>query len=74
MMWWYGAGWMGLFGPLMMVLFWGGLILLVVWAVRASSGWTRGGHDGSLDILKRRLASGEISQDQYEQARKALLG
>lgn len=74
MMWSYGAGWMGLFGPLMMVVFWGGLILLGVWAVRAFSGPRPGSHDNALDILKRRLASGEINQDQYEQARKALQG
>jgi putative membrane protein len=71
---WYGAGWMGLFGPLMMVVFWGGVILLAVWAVRAFSGPRSGAHDNALDILKRRLASGEINQDQYEQARKALQG
>ncbi len=71
---WYGAGWMGLFGPLMMVVFWGGVILLAVWAVRAFSGPRWGAHDNALDILKRRLASGEINQEQYEQARKALQG
>jgi len=71
---WYGAGWMGLFGPLMMVVFWGGVILLFVWAVKALSGPRSGVHDNALDILKRRLASGEINQDQYEQARRALQG
>lgn len=71
---WYGAGWMGLFGPLMMVVFWGGVILLAVWAVRAFSGPRSGSHDDAVDILKRRLASGEIDQDQYERARKALQG
>jgi putative membrane protein len=65
---------MGLFGPLMMVVFWGGLILLFVWAVRGFSGPRSGARDNALDILKRRLASGEINQDQYEQARKALQG
>jgi len=40
MMWWgsgFGWGWM-IFGSLMMLLFWGGLIALVVLAVRAFTG------------------------------------
>ena len=35
MMWWYAASpWMAIGGGLMMVLFWGGLIVLAVWLVR----------------------------------------
>jgi len=71
---WYGAGSMGLFGPLMMLVFWGGVILLGAWAVRAFAGPRSGAQNNALDILRRRLASGEINQDQYEQARKALQG
>lgn len=71
---WYGIGWMGFLGPLMMVLFWGGLILLGVWVVRASSRSSRGGGDNAIETLRRRLASGEITQEQYEQTRKALQG
>ena len=71
---WYGFGAMSFLGPLMMLLFWGGLIVLVVWAVRGFSGRPRTGADSALDILKRRLAAGEISADEYEQARKVLQG
>ena len=65
----FGPGAMMLSG-LMMLLFWGGLIVLVVWAVRQFAG--RPANEDPTAILKRRLAAGEISQEQYEQARKAL--
>jgi Short C-terminal domain len=66
---------MGLFGPLMI-----GAVLgrsdpaRGVGGERAFTGPRGDRHDSPVDILKRRLASGEISQDQYEQARKALQG
>ena len=65
----FGPGAMLLSG-LMMLLFWGGLIVLVVWAVRQFTG--RPTTEDPTAILKRRLAAGEITQEQYEQARKAL--
>jgi len=65
------GGW--LWGSLIMVLFWGGLILLLVWAIRVFSE-PRPRSDKPLDILKRRLASGEVSQEEYEKTRRALLG
>ena len=71
---WYTAGGMWFLGPLMMVVFWGGVILLIVWALRAFSNGSRGGHDTPLEVLNRRLAAGEITQDQYEQARRVLQG
>jgi putative membrane protein len=71
---WYDGGSMWFLGPLVMVLFWGGVIVLAALALRAFTGGARSTHDSSLEVLKRRLASGEISQDQYEQARKVLQG
>jgi putative membrane protein len=68
-----GVGWM-LGGGLMMVLFWIGPIALVVWGL----GGLRGGqrpttHDETpLEILRRRYASGEISDEEFEQARRTL--
>jgi putative membrane protein len=61
-----------LLGGLMMLLIWGGLIVLVVWAVRQFSGGWRPPSEDPTAILKRRLAAGEITQEQYEQARRAL--
>jgi putative membrane protein len=77
MMWWFGPGgwWMALW----MLLFWGGVILLVVWGVRALSDGGHGlrrGEDGSrvLHILEERFARGEIDRDEFEQRRSTLEG
>ena len=72
MMWNYGFGgldwlWMGV----MMLLFWGGAIVLGVWAIRSFAG-RRQDSDPAFDVLRRRLASGEISQDEFERLKKAL--
>ena len=66
----FGPGAM-LLGGLTMLLFWGGLIALVVWAVQRFSGGRPAAED-PMAILRRRLAAGEITQDQYEHARRAL--
>jgi putative membrane protein len=60
-------------GGLTMLIFWGGLILLSVWAVSRVMRQDRGGyHESPLDIAKRRLAAGEITPEQYEAIRKTL--
>ena len=74
-----GIGWgMGLAGWLWMF---GGLILfagLVALFVRALSGPTGGGDTGvrpqptALDTLRERFARGEITEAEFEQAKKAL--
>ncbi|GAC1507222.1 MAG: SHOCT domain-containing protein [Candidatus Dormibacteraceae bacterium] len=56
----------------MMVLFWGGIIVVAVFAIRAFSGTKS--NDQALDVLRRRLAGGEITQDEFEKTRKALQG
>jgi len=73
-----GGGWMwgvGMWvGGLVMLVFWGALILVAVLVVRHLAGGFAE-HDSRmspLDILKRRYASGEITRDQYEQMRKDL--
>jgi putative membrane protein len=69
--------WDWLWGALMMLVFWGGLAAVIVFAVRASSG--RGPRPGSGEttdartILEGRFAKGEISQEEFEQ-RKRVLG
>jgi putative membrane protein len=68
---------MGLGGGLMMVLVWGGLILLAVWLVKslfpANSQTPRSQPSTSaIDILNQRYARGEITKDQYEQMRRDL--
>ena len=74
-MWHYadGMGWWMAFGGVWMLLFWGGLIALVVWAITKLS--KRNGssqkHD-ALGIAKERYAKGEISREEFEQIKKDL--
>lgn len=74
--WGWGAGHL-VFGGLMMVLFWGGIILVIVLAVR----WLGGGSARSdvppprktaLDILQERFARGEIDKEEFEERRRLL--
>lgn len=73
MMWGYADGWSWLWMAAMMVFFWGGIIALAVFAVRAFSG-PRANNDQAIDVLRRRFASGEITQEEFEKTRKALQG
>lgn len=74
MMMWYGGWWMAIW----MLLFWAGVILLVVWAVRAATGDSqrtgRSEHDRALHILEERFARGEIDRDEFEERRSVLEG
>jgi len=82
---WAGAIAMFVFGLLVLV----GIVLLVIWAVRASSGGHLqgagpqqtgmqapgpAGHDEAVAIAKRRLASGEITPEQYAEIMRTLGG
>ncbi len=70
-------GWM-VFGGLMMLFFWGGLIALAVVIIRSFSGGAsgsgRGANKPSLQILEERYAKGEISQEEFETLRADLSG
>jgi putative membrane protein len=69
----YGVSpWMWILGSLMMIVFMGGLILLMVWAVRTIGGPHMGTSADALEVLKRRLAAGEITPDEYEKTRRIL--
>ncbi|MEC5382035.1 hypothetical protein VSX64_14270 [Aurantimonas sp. C2-6-R+9] len=79
--WDYGGDWGWghmISGSLMMILFWGGLIVLIVLAVRwAGSGASQGGGSPSstkrgLDILCERFARGEIDRQEFEERRSLL--
>ncbi|MEK6588229.1 MAG: SHOCT domain-containing protein [Chloroflexota bacterium] len=80
---WYGNGfhwgWM-LFGGLMMLLFWGGLIALAVVIIRAfsrpgSQASGEGGprQDSALEILNARYARGEITKEQFDSIRRDIV-
>jgi len=74
-----GWGWgMGLLGGLGMLLFWGLIIGLVVWLVVTL---TRSGQSGTsrstqpetaLETLRRRLAVGEITAQEFDTLRQKL--
>ncbi len=57
--------------PIMMVVFWGGVIALVVWAVRQFT-QNRGPSRSPLDIAKERLAKGEITKEEFESLKSHL--
>ena len=77
---WYwheGMGWWMMFGGVWMLLFWGGLIALIVWGIKKLA--ERRGSDtatpekrDALDIAKERYARGEISREEFEQMKKEL--
>ena len=78
-MWDRGWGWGHMiFGSVMMIALWGGVILLIVLAVRWLGGMGHGAHvPGSggktaIDILKERFARGEIDKAEFEERRRVL--
>ena len=77
--WGYGWGWGHmLFGFLLMLAFFGGLIFLIVLAVR----WLGGGaphraeppasRKAALGILEERFARGEIGKEEFEERKRVL--
>ncbi|MDO8313014.1 MAG: SHOCT domain-containing protein [Sideroxyarcus sp.] len=59
---------MGGWGLLVGLLFWIGLILLIVWVVRAVTG--AGGSSTARAVLDQRYARGELTRKEYEQMKK----
>ncbi len=77
MMWYWGSGYgwgMALFGALMMLLFWGGIALAIVYLVRTLGGSRPRVSDSAMDTLRRRLAAGEITSEELERISKVLQG
>jgi len=77
---WMMSGWgmgYGLFGWLMMFLFWILIIAAVVLGVRwfIDQGKLKGSsvEETPLDILKKRYASGEINKEEFETMRRGLM-
>ena len=72
-----GNGWGWMAGGLMMLIFWGGLVVLVIFLVRGFSARSaqRGGKRSAPDalgILAERFAMGEISEEEFDQRRRVL--
>jgi putative membrane protein len=77
--WWDGssAPWYGMiFGPIVMIVFVVLTVLIIAWALHAVGlGWQSGAQEKSaVDILKNRLARGEINREEYEERKKLLSG
>jgi uncharacterized membrane protein len=73
----YGSGMWGMwggFGMLLGIVFWLAVIGLVIWALRALlAPRERKAGDDALTIVAGRFARGEISQAEFELARRALM-
>ena len=75
MMWfgWGSGSWVSwLVMSLMMLVFWGGLVALIVWAVRGFARPPESSKQDPLAILEERFARGEIDADELESRRNAL--
>ena len=68
------SGGYGMFGGLMMLVFWGVVIALIVMAVRwfSSGTQTKQEPQDALEILKSRFASGELDEAQYRKQKSVL--
>jgi putative membrane protein len=63
------------FGMLFMGLFWIAIIALIVWGIWRMTAGRRMAHvtgESHVDILKRRLASGEITSDEFTKLKKTI--
>ncbi len=63
----WGSGWWIVMG-VMMVFFWGAIIVAVVWGTRQFTG-DRTQDPSALDIAKERLARGEITSEEFDRIR-----
>jgi putative membrane protein len=72
MMWGSNDGGSWFWMAAMMVVVLGVIVGLVVFAIRATTGPKS--NDQAADILRRRLAGGEITQEEFEKTRKTLQG
>lgn len=75
-MWWMMNGgfswWWMLLGWVWMVIFWGGIIALIVWVISRLSGQRSLERATPLDVAKERYARGDITREQFEQIKKDL--
>jgi len=77
---WMMGGWgMGWFGMVFMIIFWGllivGLVFFIRWLIQATKGEKDviGNSSNALDIIKERYAKGEIDKEGFENKKRILL-
>ncbi len=66
-----GVGWIWMLGGLLVMV---GFVVLIVWAIGAANRGTirEPERPTALDMLRERYARGEITQQDFEQAKKTL--
>ena len=69
----FGTGMLGGFGMLFGSVFWLLVLALVIWSLYTLLGRGMREPETPLAVLKGRYAAGEISQAEFEQARRAVL-
>lgn len=77
MMGWYQGGWgaMGVVGMVSMVVVWGTIIGIAVWAIARITRTDQvsgGSHESARAIVDRRFAAGEIGPEEYARYRRTL--
>lgn len=60
-----GMGWWMMFAGIWMLIFWGVIIAVAVWAIGRFNP-RPGVQDSALDIARQRYARGEISQEEFK--------
>ncbi len=72
----FGGMWLWMvFGFILFVLFWGGIIWLIVWAVKKATDrvGSNNPNGNPVEIAKARYARGEVTREQFEQIKKDLI-
>ena len=69
----YGAGWMVVM-MIGMVIFWGVIVLAVVWLIRGGPDRSAPKQETPLELLDRRFAEGQMSVEEYRERRAELTG
>ncbi len=75
MMHWFGDYGMGFgFGWVFMILFWGLVIMGIIYLVKMLTGGSGSSEprETAEDIIKKRFARGELSREEFEEALRAL--
>jgi putative membrane protein len=69
-----GIGWWMAFGAVWMVLFWGAIIALIVWGIRALTGRSARpvAEESAIEIARRRYTRGEITKEEFEEIKATL--